>query len=257
MFVIDSRHTVLWVTERRDTGPTVELLGARGINLQPVADVETAVTRATAVRSSAVVVDLAARCARTLLERRLQGGPLHLTPVIAITSHDDEVDAHFTARFRIAAVLSAPHRPARLLDELLTHIRRPGSAAQDKQRVLVVDDDRAIVLGLTVRLKAAGYEVTCAVDGRGALAQARSSNPHVVILDLGLPFADGFEVMEQLARYCPSARVIVHTGRDPSVVRDRALKAGAFRFLRKPADNVEMMKAVEAAAGAWPVRSAA
>ena len=62
-------------------------------------------------------------------------------------------------------------------------------------RVLVVDDDRPLARALAINLKAHGYDVTVAHDGRAALTEVARAHPAVVVLDLGLPDQDGIEVL--------------------------------------------------------------
>ena len=65
-------------------------------------------------------------------------------------------------------------------------------------RVLVVDDDRPLARALAINLKAHGYDVTVAHDGRTALTEAARAHPAVVVLDLGLPDVDGIEVLVRI-----------------------------------------------------------
>jgi two-component system KDP operon response regulator KdpE len=65
-------------------------------------------------------------------------------------------------------------------------------------KILIIDDDQPLLLGLTARLKANGYSVVCATDAVSAVAVARKEVPDLVILDLGLPAGDGFLVLERL-----------------------------------------------------------
>ena len=62
-------------------------------------------------------------------------------------------------------------------------------------RVLVVDDDRPLTRSLGINLRAHGYEVSLAHDGRTALTEVSRVHPAVVVLDLGLPDLDGIEVL--------------------------------------------------------------
>ena len=76
----------------------------------------------------------------------------------------------------------------------------------DKIRVLVVDDEPQILRALRINLKARGFDVTTAASGTGALTAAAQTNPQVVILDLGLPDIDGFEVLAGLRADGPMSR---------------------------------------------------
>jgi DNA-binding response OmpR family regulator len=119
------------------------------------------------------------------------------------------------------------------------------------KKILIVDDDHHLVLGLTARLKANGYEVVCATDAISAIAVARREAPDLVVLDIGLPAGDGFLVLERM-RDLPdlvATPVIVLSARDPTGNKKRALDAGALAFFQKPPDNHEFLAAVRQAMG--------
>jgi CheY-like chemotaxis protein len=115
-----------------------------------------------------------------------------------------------------------------------------------QKKILIVDDDPDIRLSLHVRLKANHYDVIFAMDGVGAMAQARKHVPDLIILDLGLPAGDGFVVLERLQANDTLSLipVLVVSGRDRNANRDRALKAGARAFLLKPVDNARLLSAI-------------
>ena len=68
----------------------------------------------------------------------------------------------------------------------------------DKTKILVVDDNFTIRKGLSIRLRANGYEVVLAEDAISATAALIAERPDLVLLDLGLPAGDGFVVMDRL-----------------------------------------------------------
>src|SRR6202521_3023702 len=107
------------------------------------------------------------------------------------------------------------------------------------KKILIVDDDPDVRLGLHVRLKANHYDVICAGDGISSIAEARKHQPDLIILDIGLPAGDGFSVMERLKANDSLSLipVIVLSARDIGANMDRALKAGAKAFLQKPVAN--------------------
>jgi DNA-binding response OmpR family regulator len=115
-----------------------------------------------------------------------------------------------------------------------------------QQKILVVDDDPDVRLGLQLRLNANHYDVMCAADGVASIAEARKHMPDLVILDLGLPTSDGFSVLERLKANdkLSSIPVIVLSGRDRVGNRDRALKAGAKKFLQKPMPNDKLLAVI-------------
>jgi two-component system KDP operon response regulator KdpE len=115
-----------------------------------------------------------------------------------------------------------------------------------QQKILVVDDDPDVRLGLQLRLNANHYDVICAADGVASIAEARKHMPDLVILDLGLPAGDGFSVLERLKanEQLSSIPVIVLSGRDRVGNKDRALMAGAKTFLQKPMANDKLLAVI-------------
>ncbi|HXM91406.1 MAG TPA: response regulator [Candidatus Dormibacteraeota bacterium] len=119
------------------------------------------------------------------------------------------------------------------------------------KKILIVEDDADVRLGLHVRLKANHYDVFFAVDALSSLTAARKHEPDLILLDLGLPAGDGFVVMDRLKAVPALAiiPIIVVSGRSGAANRDRALKAGAKAFLEKPVDNAELLAVIRQALG--------
>ncbi|MQM24040.1 response regulator [Glycomyces albidus] len=113
-------------------------------------------------------------------------------------------------------------------------------------KVLVVDDEPQIARALRINLAAHGYEVTTAADGAQALRAAAAVVPDLVVLDLGLPDMDGFEVIEGL-RGWSKAPILVLSGRAASAEKIAALDAGADDYVTKPFDIGELLARVRAA----------
>jgi len=116
----------------------------------------------------------------------------------------------------------------------------------DMKTVLIVEDDKDHLKALQIRLRAAGYETVWASDGLQAVAAARRERPNVILLDLGLPGGDGYQVLQRLKMLAPTAHIpiIVLSARDPAVHRARSLEAGAVAFFQKPADSDALLKAI-------------
>jgi DNA-binding response OmpR family regulator len=115
-----------------------------------------------------------------------------------------------------------------------------------QKKILVVDDDPEMRLGLQLRLTANHYDVIFAADGVASIAEARKHSPDLMILDLGLPAGDGFSVLERMKvnESLSSIPVIVLSGRDRLGNWDRALKAGAKTFLQKPVANDKLLAVI-------------
>jgi DNA-binding response OmpR family regulator len=119
------------------------------------------------------------------------------------------------------------------------------------KKILIIDDDKQLLLGLSPRLKANGYGMTSATDAVSAIAVARKELPDLIILDLGLPGGDGFVVLERIRALADLAAipVIVLSARDPAGNKERAMDAGAVAFFQKPPDNHEFLSAIRQALG--------
>ena len=113
-------------------------------------------------------------------------------------------------------------------------------------RVLVVDDDVALARALDINLRAHGYDVTVAHDGRSALSRVAHLHPRVIILDLGLPDLDGIEVLDGI-RGWSAVPVIVLSARMTSQEKVEALDAGADDYVTKPFGMAELLARVRAA----------
>jgi two-component system KDP operon response regulator KdpE len=113
-------------------------------------------------------------------------------------------------------------------------------------RVLVVDDDRSLRRALAINLRARGYRVDEAADGRSALAAAAAGPPDLVVLDLGLPDIDGVEVLAGL-RGWTQVPVLVLSARSDQSDKVAALDAGADDYVTKPFGMDELLARVRAA----------
>jgi DNA-binding response OmpR family regulator len=111
-----------------------------------------------------------------------------------------------------------------------------------RKTILIVEDDEDLLRGLSVRLSASGYRVVSATDAISATSVAKKEEPDLAILDIGIPGGDAFIVMERLKKLTPvPIPVIILTGRDPLIEKERAFEAGAIAFFQKPANNNELL----------------
>ena len=112
--------------------------------------------------------------------------------------------------------------------------------------VLVVDDEPALARALAINLRAHGWDVVTAADGRGALDAAADRRPDVVVLDLGLPDMDGTEVIAGL-RGWSSVPIVVLSARQHGEDKVEALDLGADDYITKPFAMNELMARLRAA----------
>lgn len=107
-------------------------------------------------------------------------------------------------------------------------------------RILAVEDDAPIAALLTDELGQLGYDLHTAGTAAEALAQARSWQPHLMLLDLGLPDRDGADVLRALRAQGNALPVICLTARDRQDERVGGLRAGADDYIVKPFDIAEL-----------------
>src|SRR5947209_6974050 len=106
-------------------------------------------------------------------------------------------------------------------------------------RVLVVDDDPALLRALRLAFNAAGHQVITAPDGAEGLAQATRSAPEVIVLDLGLPDIDGLEVCRRI-RGWSDVPIIVLSATHAEDRKVAALDGGADDYVTKPFGMAEL-----------------
>lgn len=113
-------------------------------------------------------------------------------------------------------------------------------------KVLVVDDEPQLARALAINLRAHGWEVVTAADGRSALDAAATEHPDVVLLDLGLPDMDGVQVIEGI-RGWTSVPIVVLSARQHGEDKVEALDLGADDYVTKPFAMNELMARLRAA----------
>ena len=115
-----------------------------------------------------------------------------------------------------------------------------------RQRILIVEDDRAIRQGLVDAPEFAGYDVVEAADGESGLLAATSGHLDLVLLDVLLPGRDGFSLLEELRARGREVPVIMLTARGEESDRVRGLRSGADDYVVKPFSADELLARVDA-----------
>jgi DNA-binding NtrC family response regulator len=118
-------------------------------------------------------------------------------------------------------------------------------ASREGRRVLVVDDDQAVLRSVGEYFSRIGYEVVRAATGREAIAAFTAHDPDVTILDLRLPDIDGMQVLGIMREQ--RAIVILLTGYGDIPTAVRAMQLGAENFLTKPVDLPHLVATVDRA----------
>jgi len=114
-------------------------------------------------------------------------------------------------------------------------------------KILAVDDERHIVRLVEVNLARAGYQVVTAFDGREALEKVKSERPDLIVLDVMMPYMDGFEVLNVLKKD-PETKdipVIMLTAKAQDADVFRGWQSGVDTYLTKPFNPLELLTFVK------------
>lgn len=113
--------------------------------------------------------------------------------------------------------------------------------ARTGARILVLDDDAAILDVLRIRLEVAGYTVTATGKEAEAIQLARDACFDLALIDLQLEQSDGIAVMQELRRICPDLPVIIMTAHGSVETAVLAMQKGAFNYVTKPFDSQDLL----------------
>ncbi len=113
------------------------------------------------------------------------------------------------------------------------------------KKILIVDDDIAVIKILKIRLEQAGYEVISAVDGDEGWDKFKDERPDLVVLDIILPSIDGDTLCELIKGEGSSTPVIMLTGKTLAGDMEDAFKAGADVYINKPYDPKHLLEHVK------------
>lgn len=123
-------------------------------------------------------------------------------------------------------------------------------------KVLLVDDEIPFITTLAKRLNKRGLDVSEAHDGQEALAAMEEREFEVVILDVKMPGMDGLTVLHKIKQQWPMTEVIMLTGHASMEAAIRGMELGAFDYLMKPVEFVDILYKVEDAAGRYRLHMA-
>src|SRR4029077_17243056 len=117
----------------------------------------------------------------------------------------------------------------------------------ENHRVLIIDDERPVLMTLEALLKRRGYQVDTAPTASQGLKLLKSNSPSLVLLDLQLPDAHGLEMLDRIKTELPKAQVIILTAHDSLHNAIESIKRGAYHFISKPYAPEELLSLVEKA----------
>ena len=113
-------------------------------------------------------------------------------------------------------------------------------------RILLVEDDQAIMSSVKLELERRNLSVRCAYDGREALEQVEKFRPELIVLDIMLPKLDGVGVLNRIRAQGNRVPVIMLTARDTTLDKVHSLNHGADDYLTKPFDIEELLARIQA-----------
>ena len=117
----------------------------------------------------------------------------------------------------------------------------------ENRRILIIDDERPVIMTLEALLKRHGYQIDTAPTASQGLKLLKSKSPSLVLLDLQLPDADGLEMLDRIKTELPDMQVIILTAHDSLHNAIESIKRGAYHFISKPYASEELLSLVEKA----------
>ena len=134
--------------------------------------------------------------------------------------------------------------------------RAPGGAATVSLRILVIDDEPAMIGAVAALVGSVGHRVSAAYDGHEALRRYDAESPDLVILDLAMPGLDGVAVCREIRRRGPTP-IIILSGEGDEAAKVEALDAGADDYVTKPFGKDELLARIRAVTRRRPAAAGA
>ena len=116
------------------------------------------------------------------------------------------------------------------------------------KKILIVEDDPAVLRAISYMLEKEGYNVLTATDGLTGLTKAKGENPDLLILDVMLPGIDGFEICHRLRVEPQTARlpILMLSAKGQAADKAMGLQVGANEYLTKPVERLVLLDRVKA-----------
>ena len=122
-----------------------------------------------------------------------------------------------------------------------------GQLREPEAVIAIVDDDPSVQRGLQRLIRSAGWKAETFASAQEFLARSRAESPNCVLLDLQLPGLSGLDIQKRMAEVGLEIPIVFLTGHGNIPASVQAMKAGAVQFLTKPADEQELLQAIEEA----------
>src|ERR1043166_1869015 len=113
-------------------------------------------------------------------------------------------------------------------------------------KILLIEDEKGLIITLTDRLESEGFEVTSASDGKKGFDLAASDNFDLMILDVMLPKKNGYDIARDLRQKGVQTPILMLTAKGETIDKVLGLKLGADDYLTKPFEVIELLARVEA-----------
>jgi CheY-like chemotaxis protein len=156
-------------------------------------------------------------------------------------------EAHLAARsHQVTLERAARDYAAFAARELLANAVRYARGCHGVKRVLIIEDNEKLPLGLRNNLEYEGYTALIAADAASGLSMARECSPDLIILDLMLPDMDGYRVLRQLREAGNPTPVLVLTALGEEADKVRGFRLGADDYVTKPFGLMELLARVDA-----------
>jgi DNA-binding response OmpR family regulator len=116
-----------------------------------------------------------------------------------------------------------------------------------QRTVLIIEDEKLIIVSTQMVLEAAGFRVESATNGEDGIAKARSQSPDLILLDIMMPGIDGWETLTRLKRdqATNGIPVVIFTAREHARGHQKSSEMGAADYFRKPFEPDELIELVE------------
>lgn len=116
-----------------------------------------------------------------------------------------------------------------------------------QRTVLIIEDEKLIIVSTQMVLEAAGFRVESATNGEDGIQQARTQSPDLILLDIMMPGIDGWETLTRLKRDSETSGVpvVIFTAREHSRGHQKSAEMGAADYFRKPFEPDELIELVE------------